>query len=110
MLLSPRALISLFGDDRDEVAATTSGVLTGYADTLRKIAETADAFIDAARSDPAEAAGIFDRFVANDNVDELRTAVPVLVDFLRESDTDFLASSMPLISDSTLLRLLDIRP
>ncbi len=110
VLLSPRALISLFGDDLGGSDADLRDVLSGHAGTLRKIAGTADAFIDAARSDPAEAAAIFDRFVASDDDDELSTAVPVLVDFLRESDTDLLASSMPLISDSTLLRLLEIRP
>ena len=110
VLLSPRALIALFSDDRTGPGAGLGDVLTGYADALRRIAKTADAFIDAARSDPAEAAAIFDRFVANPDDDELRTTVPVLVDFLRASEQDLLSKSMPLASDSTLLRLLEIRP
>ena len=110
VLLPPRALVILFGDDSGELASGASGVLTGYADTLRKIAEAADTFLDAGRSDPRAAALIFDQFVVNDDEDELRTTVPVLVDFLRESEGDTFEQAMPFISDPSLLRLLDIRP
>ncbi|NQW16886.1 MAG: hypothetical protein HQ478_05300, partial [Chloroflexi bacterium] len=107
VLLPPQTLLDLFdgvsgisGDGLDQI-------LTGQVATLRQLAEVADQIIE---SSPAGGAALLNDFVASRSIDEVRTTVGVLIGLLRDAAPERLVESMPLISDSTLLRLLEARP
>jgi hypothetical protein len=107
VLLAPRALIALFDAQQSADGDGLDEVLTGQVATLRKLAETADQIIAAS---PANGAAVIDEFIGSRSIDEVRTEISSLIRILRDASRETLQDAMPLISDVTLLRLLEARP
>ena len=107
VLLAPRTLLALFGSQIEPEGGGLGVVLAGRVATLRKLAEAADQII---ASSPAGGASLIDEFVASRSITEVRTEISGLIRLLREAAPEKLQESMPLITNATILRLLEARP
>jgi len=107
VLMAPRTLIALFDSQIEAESGGLGDVLTGQVATLRELAEAADQIIAAS---PPAGATLIDEFVTARSITEVRTEISGLIRLLREAAPERLQESMPLISDTTLLRLLEASP
>lgn len=110
VLLDAHALVNLFAGSEIAGGDGLGAVFTGYAERLAQIVRVVDEIIESGRDDPALAAERFEGFLESLDDDELRSSLNVALDLMRGADADVTGSLMPLIKDSVILRLLDLRP
>ncbi len=110
VLLDSRALVEIFAETEAGSGDGLGTVFTGYASQLARLVQAADDVIESGRRDPAEGADAFEVFLATLDDDDLRSSINVMLDLMRDSDSDTTRESLRRIDNGAILRLLAVRP